>query len=52
MTEHEANELLDSVEDAELVPALQGPIQQVKDLVVECLAAEIPAAINRCKTKG
>lgn len=51
MTEREAIELLDDP-DAELVPAMQGAIQYIKQIVGECLDADIPAALNRCKTKG
>jgi len=49
MTEREAIDLLD---EAELVPAMQGPIADIKKLVGRCLDADIPAALERCRGKS
>ena len=41
------NEALVALADVEVVPCVQAPLAEAKELLVACLEAEIPAALDR-----
>lgn len=49
MTEREAAKAL---ADAELIPAIEGPLRDIKQMRDKCLAAEIPVAVIAPPGKG
>jgi hypothetical protein len=49
MNERQARELLD---EAELIPAIQGPLRDVKRMRDQCLAADIPVDVLAPPGKG